>query len=167
MTSIIKADDGVISGVTGITSSADNSGTLELQAISGLVNMNNVTGALAVPKGTTAQRPSSPITGQQRWNTTTASMEFYNGSSWTNTWTFSYAVDMIIVAGGGGGGGYGQAGGGGAGGAGGAMSTGFVTGGGGSISGTVGSSCGRCNTPVMPPIPTPPIAAIPAVWPRP
>ena len=32
MTSIIKADDGVISGVTGITSSADNSGTLEFQA---------------------------------------------------------------------------------------------------------------------------------------
>ena len=68
--------------VTGITSSADNSGTLELQAISGLVNMNNVTGALAMPTGTTAQRPSSPIAGQMRYNTTTQQIEVYDGSSW-------------------------------------------------------------------------------------
>ena len=69
MTSIIKADSGAISGITGITQTADNSGTLELQATSGLVSMANVTGALTVPTGTTAQRPASPVAGQVRYNT--------------------------------------------------------------------------------------------------
>jgi len=84
MTSIIKADDGVISGVTGITNTADNTGTLELQATSGLVNMNNVTGAIWLPKGTTAQRPASPQNGQIRMNTTLGYPEWYSSaaSSW-------------------------------------------------------------------------------------
>ena len=82
MPSIIKADDGVISGKTGITTTADNSGTLEFQAISGIVEMDNVTGALALPKGTTAQRPATLITGMQRWNTTTGSIEVYDGAAW-------------------------------------------------------------------------------------
>jgi hypothetical protein len=82
MPSIIKADDGVISGKTGIVTTADNSGTLEFQAISGVIEMDNVTGALALPKGTTAQRPGTSITGMQRWNTTTGSIEVYNGTAW-------------------------------------------------------------------------------------
>ena len=81
MTTIIKADNGSLSGITGLTSTADNSGTLELQATSGLVSMANVTGGFIPPTGTTAQRPSSPVAGTTRFNTTTNVYEVYN-----NTW---------------------------------------------------------------------------------
>ena len=40
------------------------------------------TGGLYLPVGTTAQRPASPATGQMRFNTTTGSVETYNGTSW-------------------------------------------------------------------------------------
>jgi hypothetical protein len=36
---------------------------------------------LQYPAGTTAQRPT-PQAGMMRFNTTTALMEFYNGSAW-------------------------------------------------------------------------------------
>ena len=39
------------------------------------------TGALKLPSGTTAQRPT-PATGQIRFNSTTTSFEGYNGSAW-------------------------------------------------------------------------------------
>jgi hypothetical protein len=42
------------------------------------------TGALLLPKGSTAQRPSSPITGMTRFNTDTNYLEFWNGTSWIN-----------------------------------------------------------------------------------
>lgn len=38
---------------------------------------------LQLPVGTTAQRPS-PSTGMMRFNTTTALMEYYNGSAWVS-----------------------------------------------------------------------------------
>lgn len=37
---------------------------------------------LLVPKGTTAQRPGSPVAGYLRFNTTTTSLEVYTGSTW-------------------------------------------------------------------------------------
>jgi len=40
------------------------------------------TGALDIPAGTTAQRPSSPSSGYIRMNTTLNKMEMYNGSDW-------------------------------------------------------------------------------------
>jgi hypothetical protein len=40
------------------------------------------TGAWTIPAGTTAQRPGTPVTGMFRYNTTTGSLEVYNGSSW-------------------------------------------------------------------------------------
>ena len=39
------------------------------------------TGALKLPNGTTAQRPTA-ATGQIRFNTTSTEFEGYNGSSW-------------------------------------------------------------------------------------
>jgi hypothetical protein len=36
---------------------------------------------LQYPAGTTAQRPT-PTTGMMRFNTSTALMEFYNGTAW-------------------------------------------------------------------------------------
>ena len=35
-----------------------------------------------MPKGTTAQRPSSPVTGMIRENTTLNKIEVYNGTEW-------------------------------------------------------------------------------------
>ena len=40
------------------------------------------TGAMAVPAGTTAQRPSTPVFGQQRANSTNTAMEWWNGTAW-------------------------------------------------------------------------------------
>ena len=82
MASIIKADDGVASGQTGIVYTADTTGTLELQATSGLVTLQNVVGGITIPRGTTAQRPASPIAGMIRYNTSTNTLEFYSGSAW-------------------------------------------------------------------------------------
>ena len=49
----------------------------------GTVNINNNT-ALQISVGTTSQRPSSPTTGDLRFNSTTTNVEVYNGSAWVN-----------------------------------------------------------------------------------
>ena len=46
------------------------------------------TGALRIPQGTTAQRPTA-ATGQMRWNTSDGALEVYNGSAWTAVGTGS------------------------------------------------------------------------------
>ena len=46
---------------------------------------NTSTGALGLPTGTTAQRPVSPNTGYTRYNTTSGSLEFYDGATWIAT----------------------------------------------------------------------------------
>ena len=40
------------------------------------------TGALRLPVGTTAQRPSSPATGDIRFSSTDTAAEIYNGTAW-------------------------------------------------------------------------------------
>lgn len=42
----------------------------------------NDTGYLGLPSGTTAQRPTSPSAGMVRWNTTTSTLEGYDGTDW-------------------------------------------------------------------------------------
>lgn len=57
--------------------------TINVQATNGrLVYADASTGGLVLPSGTTAQRPASPATGMMRFNTTTSSVETYNGTSW-------------------------------------------------------------------------------------
>lgn len=46
---------------------------------------NTSTGAFDMPAGTTAQRPGSPNSGLTRFNSTTSSLEFYDGSGWVST----------------------------------------------------------------------------------
>ena len=46
---------------------------------------NTSTGALGLPSGTTAQRPVSPNTGYARYNNTSGSLEFYDGTAWIAT----------------------------------------------------------------------------------
>ena len=43
---------------------------------------NTSTGGFSLPAGTTAQRPGTPDTGETRFNSTTGSVEFYDGTAW-------------------------------------------------------------------------------------
>ncbi len=44
----------------------------------------NTNDAMIVPRGTTAQQPSSPVNGMLRYNTTTAKFEGYQSGAWVN-----------------------------------------------------------------------------------
>jgi len=123
MATNINADDGVVSGVAGLKTSADNSGVLVLQtngtnAVTVGTNQNvvfNSTGAITLPIGTTAQRPATPTSGMTRWNTSKTILEVYDGTIWqavTVSPADVYSVEMYGW--GGGGGGIGTGGGGGA-----------------------------------------------------
>ena len=46
---------------------------------------NTSTGGFSVPAGTTAQRPSSPDSGETRFNTDDGSLEFWDGANWVRT----------------------------------------------------------------------------------
>jgi hypothetical protein len=87
---------------------------------------NTSTGFFALPKGTTAQRPSSPQNGYTRYNTTLSYVEYYSSGSWFPVYQNpnTIVLEYLAVAGGGCGGssnnGSGKNGGGG-GGAGGAV----------------------------------------------
>ena len=101
----------------------------------------NDTGFVQLPKGTTAERPGSPVAGMVRYNTDTNRNEIYNGTKWvttqgsnsatggtvttaggykihtftsgTTTFTMTYdgAVELLVIGGGGGGAGIGGGGG--------------------------------------------------------
>jgi len=47
-----------------------------------LFDLGSLNTALKLPSGTTAQRPTSPSTGEWRYNTTTNLVEYYDGGSW-------------------------------------------------------------------------------------
>ena len=47
-----------------------------------LFNLESLNTALKLPSGTTAQRPTSPSTGEWRYNTTTNLVEFWDGGAW-------------------------------------------------------------------------------------
>ena len=47
-----------------------------------LFDLGSLNTALQLPNGTTAERPTSPSTGEWRYNTTTNLVEFYDGGAW-------------------------------------------------------------------------------------
>lgn len=53
------------------------------------------TGAIGMPSGTTAERPSPAVAGMQRWNTDLDVLEFYDGTSWLQG---SGSVSSVAVA---------------------------------------------------------------------
>jgi len=58
--------------------------SVNVQAANGVLSYaDSATGGLYLPVGTTAQRPASPTAGMMRFNTTTGSVETYNGVSWS------------------------------------------------------------------------------------
>jgi hypothetical protein len=73
-----------------------------------LLDLGSDTGALGLPKGTTAQRPSNPVEGTLRHNSEIdeTKLETYNDTEWRkiNAGGSVYSVDYLVIAGGGGGG---------------------------------------------------------------
>ena len=47
-----------------------------------LFDLGSLNTALQLPSGTTAERPTSPSTGEWRYNTTTNLIEFWDGGEW-------------------------------------------------------------------------------------
>lgn len=58
---------------------------------------NNDTGAILVSSGTTGERPSSPVNGFIRYNTTTNKLEMFQNGSWTNLDSASIIVEDDTV----------------------------------------------------------------------
>ena len=61
---------------------ADSSQTTGLGYTSDFVATTGSTSSALIPSGNTAARPITPSTGAFRYNSSTTSMEFYNGASW-------------------------------------------------------------------------------------
>lgn len=66
---------------TSITITGDTTGNLVLTAQSNVVNMSTNSGAIIVPNGTTAQRPTGS-NGMLRYNTTLNAFEVYANNTW-------------------------------------------------------------------------------------
>ncbi|MCX6107961.1 MAG: phage tail protein, partial [Proteobacteria bacterium] len=60
------------------------------------LDLRSRTDALALPSGTSAQQPASPVAGWIRYNSTNNNIEYYNGSIWTAA---SNAVDPAGMVG--------------------------------------------------------------------
>ena len=75
-----------------------------------LLDLGSDTGALGLPKGTEAQRPSNPVEGTLRHNSEIdeTKLEAYDGTEWRkiNEFIPVYSVDYLVVAGGGSGAAY-------------------------------------------------------------
>lgn len=105
---------------TNLNSYIPQAGSVGKQSLD--VGNSDGTGAAIMPGGTTAQRPSIPLNGMYRLNTTTGSPEWYSSalSSWIPFSSAQYLIEYLVVAGGASGGagsgGFGPGGGGGAGG---------------------------------------------------
>lgn len=80
---------------SGLVETIDTSGILELQTantsaiiIDANQNANfTSTGAITIPVGTTAQRPSSAVNGMMRYNSNTSKIEVFVASAWANLTT--------------------------------------------------------------------------------
>ena len=91
-------------------------GQERLRLLANNIQAINCTGALTLPLGTTAQRPTA-ATGMIRYNSTESELEMYNGSEWLGIKTVPNTINLyyLVIGGGGAGGGSYRAGGGGAG----------------------------------------------------
>lgn len=80
----IKTDDGTAAISVNDDGSIDinHSGTTVVQTTADGIDIVS-TGSIKIPVGTTAQRPSSPATGDLRWNSTEGEAEIYDGTAFT------------------------------------------------------------------------------------
>jgi hypothetical protein len=70
--------------VTGVAAGSVSGDAIEYaQFLAAFVNpVFTGTGFMLIPKGTTAERPVSPVNGEIRYNTTTSQFEGYQGGAW-------------------------------------------------------------------------------------
>ena len=115
--SSINATAGSPTQPTALISSGDNTSTLTFQTNTSnaitiystqIANFSS-TGAVVLPSGTTAQRPSDAnvANGMMRYNTNTFRIESYLSNNWVTVVAgtgSNYSADYLIVAGGGSGG---------------------------------------------------------------
>lgn len=78
VTGTLTASGATVIGSTTTSTVTINAATIDVPTTFAI----NSTGALKLPVGTTAQRPSSSV-GQLRYNSTLAILETYDGSNWT------------------------------------------------------------------------------------
>ena len=60
------------------------------------LDISQKTGAVALPQGTTAQRPSGSAP-YIRWNTTNSALEVYNGTNWVELITDYFPTGSVIL----------------------------------------------------------------------
>jgi len=84
-----------ISGTTLTFSTAPQSGyTIEVMSFTTI----SIDDGSTIQRGTTAQRPPSPISGLTRWNTTTLKMEVWNGTAWYNIGPdYPFTADITTI----------------------------------------------------------------------
>jgi|694.fasta_scaffold73925_7 hypothetical protein len=70
------------STTTAVVVTGDTSGALYLKADNGEINAVATTGAIYLPSGTIAQRPSSPAAGGLRYNSNSSVVEAYTAGAW-------------------------------------------------------------------------------------
>ena len=95
----IAAADIVSVANTAITGNITSSQIAPDQTLNGNVSVTG-TGALTLPVGTTAQRPT-PVTGMTRFNSTTSLTEYYNGTAWVANVSSALSIEYLVIAGGG------------------------------------------------------------------
>lgn len=61
---------------------SDISGNLAFTAVGGIINAASISGAVAIPSGTTAQRPNNLVNGMIRYNSTSNVCETYINNTW-------------------------------------------------------------------------------------
>src|SRR6056300_1039031 len=84
-----------ISGTTLAFSTAPQNGyTIEVMSFTTI----SIDDGSTIQRGTTAQRPSSPIGGLTRWNTTTLKLEVWNGTDWYNIGPdYPFTADIATI----------------------------------------------------------------------
>ena len=81
-----------------IFSVSDDDGNILLDVNeTGVVNLSLNSGALALPVGTTTERPSNPQPGFERWNTDNSAKEIYTGSEWVEIITDYFPTGSTIL----------------------------------------------------------------------
>ena len=65
----------------------------------GVVNISQNSGALGLPVGTTTERPEVSYAGYTRWNSSTSSLEIYDGSNWVDVITDYFPSGSTVFGG--------------------------------------------------------------------
>ena len=99
LSTVSLSDTGVvISGLTTVSGNLNVTTNIGIGSASPqtTLDLSQTTGSIALPQGTTAQRPSgsSPYL---RYNTTNSALEFYNGTDWVEVISDYFPSGSVIL----------------------------------------------------------------------